>query len=329
MEFTSDGNGFLRRTSPRASGDECPAVVVADVARRPRPEATIIAFGNEKGGVGKSTLAFHTAVALAYRGHAVLAIDLDRRQQSLARSFEKRGATARALRKRLPQPRYTVLHHQSTEQLLAEARRIAPQADVIIIDCPGADTAMERRAIALADVLVTPVNNSFTDLDALGRMRMGGMSLATASPFAELVADIRTARTAARMRPLDWLVVKNRVRHCEKRLEARVDTTLASMARKLGFRISPGITERVAYRELLPFGLSYADARFVPELGALRSASCIEMAQLADSLRLPPLRGPAPPPRPEQARLGNRAQRDFGRSLSSHFAKDEIAEHYG
>jgi chromosome partitioning protein len=74
-----------------ASDGEHPRVVLADVANRPRGTAKVITVANEKGGVGKSTLAFHLAVALADIGHKVLAVDLDRRQQSLSRALIARG----------------------------------------------------------------------------------------------------------------------------------------------------------------------------------------------------------------------------------------------
>ncbi len=54
-----------------------------------------IVFANEKGGTGKSTTAVHVAVALAYRGARVVAIDLDPRQRTLHRYFENRAETER------------------------------------------------------------------------------------------------------------------------------------------------------------------------------------------------------------------------------------------
>lgn len=43
----------------------------------PRRETHVIAIGNQKGGVGKTTMTAHLAAALGERGHSVLAIDLD------------------------------------------------------------------------------------------------------------------------------------------------------------------------------------------------------------------------------------------------------------
>ena len=101
---TSIGDFACRRDV--ATEGEHPRVVLADIASRPRPPAKIITVANEKGGVGKSTVAFHLAVALADTGHKVLALDLDRRQQSLTRAFTNRSGTAKRLKVRLPLPRH-------------------------------------------------------------------------------------------------------------------------------------------------------------------------------------------------------------------------------
>uniref|UniRef100_UPI0011C80118 division plane positioning ATPase MipZ n=1 Tax=Vogesella mureinivorans TaxID=657276 RepID=UPI0011C80118 len=67
-----------------------------------------IVFANEKGGTGKSTTAVHVAVALAYRGAKVAAIDLDPRQRTLYRYFENRQETAARRSIALPTARFEV-----------------------------------------------------------------------------------------------------------------------------------------------------------------------------------------------------------------------------
>ena len=58
--------------------------VFRDLNRRPQSAAKIVVFANEKGGVGKSTLAFHCCAALCNAGYRVAAIDLDSRQRTFA-----------------------------------------------------------------------------------------------------------------------------------------------------------------------------------------------------------------------------------------------------
>jgi chromosome partitioning protein len=267
--------------------NEHPSVVLKDICSRRRPRGHVIAFANEKGGVGKSTLAFHCALALAHLDLRVLVVDCDRRQQTLHRLLEAREGTARALKVALPQPRHVLLDQQSGALLAQEIERVGADCDFVLIDLAGHDSPIARRAIALADTVVTPINCSPTDLDALGRVNPVSRRFRGAGPFAEIVMALRAERLALGQAGFDWVVAKNRVRRSEHRLLASVDHKLATMARHLGFRPIDGLTERVGYRELMPFGLSQLDLRLIPELGSARAATIRELRQLVDGLRLP------------------------------------------
>ncbi len=269
-----------------ATEGEHPRVVVADVAGRPRPPARIITVANEKGGVGKSTVAFHLAVALADTGHKVLAIDLDRRQQSLTRAFTNRGGTAKRLGVRLPLPRNVVLQNQSGAGLCQELSRTAWDCDFVVIDAAGHDSPMARRAIALADLLVSPVNSSFVDLDLLGRFHPVSNKLQGPGCFAAMVAELRAARLDAGMPALDWLVLQNRKRREVSKNQDLVEKALRQLAQRLDFRIGNGLFERVAYRELFLLGLTHLDLRRIPELARTKVAAATEVMALLDDLDL-------------------------------------------
>lgn len=266
--------------------DEHPSAVLRDLQGRRRARAQVIVFANEKGGVGKSTLAFHCAVALAHGGAQVLAIDCDRRQQTLYQLFESRGGTARMLKAALPMPRYTVLGRQERTLLLEEMERLGGDCDFVLIDLAGYDSPTARRAIAMADTVVTPINCSPADLDALGSINPVSGRFRHAAPFADVVSALRDERLARGGAAFDWVVVKNRVRHCEHRLLAMVNRNLGTMAERLGFRALAGLAERVGYRDLLPFGLTQLDLRHIPDLAAPRSANLRELRDLIEGLHL-------------------------------------------
>jgi chromosome partitioning protein len=267
--------------------NEHPSVVLKDLCSRRRPHGHVIAFANEKGGVGKSTLAFHCALALSHLDLRVLVVDCDRRQQTLHHLFEAREGTARALRITLPQPRHVLLDQQSGAVLSQEIERVGAGCDFVLIDLPGYDSPIARRTIALADTVVTPVNCSPTDLDALGRINPVSRRFRGAGPFAEIVTALRAERLSLGQTGFDWVVAKNRVRRGEHRLLASIDQNLATMARHLGFRSIEGLTERVGYRELMPFGLSQLDLKLMPDVGTPRSANTRELRHLIEALRLP------------------------------------------
>lgn len=263
---------------------EHPAVVVADIATRARPKAKVITVANEKGGVGKSTLAFHLAVALADCGHKVLAIDLDRRQQTLTRALTNRDGTARRLGVRLPLPRHLLLQQPSGATLCQEISRLGWDCDYVVIDAPGHDSPIARRAIALADQLVTPVNYSHADIDLLGRFDLAHQRYLEPGCFAQLVSELRAARLAAGLGDTDWLVLPNRGRHDASRSREAIVAALGRLSAKLNFRLGRGLSERVAYRELLPLGLIQLDLHRISTLPRSRSDTPREIRAVLDDL---------------------------------------------
>ncbi|WP_309621522.1 division plane positioning ATPase MipZ [Novosphingobium sp.] len=272
---------FAGRRDVAVDGEH-PRVVVADIAARPRTNARIITVANEKGGVGKSTVAFHLAVALADCGHKVLAIDLDRRQQSLSRALIGRGGTAKRLGMRLPMPRHLLLQHPSGAQLCQEIARAGWDCDYVVIDAAGHDSPIARRAIALAELLVSPVNSSFVDLDLLGRFHPVNGRLLGPGCFAAMVAELRAARSDAGLPALDWLVLQNRKRRDTSHNQGKVDSALRRLAPRLDFRLGAGLSERVAYRELFALGLTHLDLRRIPDLARSTPIALSELDALLD-----------------------------------------------
>jgi len=286
-----------------AAEGEHPLVVVGDVCDRSRPEAKVIVVANEKGGVGKSTLAFHTAIALSDAGFKVAAMDLDPRQQSLARALAFREATSRRLSVDLPTPSYTVFKHTSGAMLCQEMARIGWSADYIILDVPGSDSPLARRAIALADTLLTPINASFVDLDLLGRFQPTTHELIGPAFFVRMVNELRAERLRRGMAEMDWIVLPNRLRDDPNTNQLRFEDALNRLAPIADFRTTTGLGERVAYRELFLLGLTHLDLRHIPQLGGLNSPAHRELITLMMQLRLPtkPLPFPfAPAAKPER-----------------------------
>ncbi len=231
----------------------------------------VIVIGNEKGGAGKSTIAVHLATGLLHGGASVAVIDLDLRQSSTARFFNNRQAWSASNDLVLPQP----LARHPAEDGVALARapddeqierfheafdRARRDAEFVIIDTPGGNTALSRTAHAHADMVVTPMNDSFVDFDMLGHVDPVTLELQKPGLYSEIVWEARKARALAGQRaPLDWVVLRNRLASVEARNRKRVDDRLMALAKRVGFRVGPGLRDRVIYRELFPFGLTVAD----------------------------------------------------------------------
>jgi chromosome partitioning protein len=246
-----------------------------------------IVFANEKGGTGKSTTAVHTAVALAASGHRVGVLDLDHRQRTTTRYLENRGATMRRLETELPQPVFEVLEEQSIEALEAAVARLADRADVLVIDTPGRDDAVARAAILKADTLVTPMNDSFVDLDLIGQVHPDNFKITRPSFYAELIWNSRTQRAKTTGKSVDWVVLRNRLQHIQSHNLQRVGAALDELARRVGFRVIPGLGERVIFRELFPKGLTLLDLKQLGEVGIGHIAARQELREMVAALGVP------------------------------------------
>ena len=251
-----------------------------------------IVFANEKGGTGKSTTAVHVAVALAYRGAKVAAIDLDHRQRTLYRYFENRAETQRRRGIELPSAGFDVFEGGSVEDLEAAVTELSEgdlsgPVDFLIFDTPGRDDPLARHAATRADTLVTPMNDSFVDFDLIGQVDPETFKVRRLSFYAELMFEARKARALKERREMDWVVVRNRVHHIDARNQRRIDDALTELSKRVGFRVAQGLSERVIYRELFPSGLTLLDKGHLGELGTSHLVARQELRELVAKLHLP------------------------------------------
>jgi chromosome partitioning protein len=255
--------------------------------------AHVIVFANEKGGTGKSTTAVHVAVALAAQGRSVAALDLDYRQKTLARYLENRAATCKRRGVELPQPRFAVVDGSGEEAFDAKLAEAAAGADFVVIDTPGRDDPIARRAATRANTLVTPMNDSFVDFDLIGQVDAETYKVSRPSFYSELIWDARKARAKTDGATIDWIVLRNRMQHIEARNMRRVGEALVALSKRVGFRIIPGLGERVIYRELFPSGLTMLDIGQIPDIGLGHVAARQELRELVAGLGLPEQAGAA------------------------------------
>lgn len=234
--------------------------------------AHVIVMGNEKGGSGKSTSAMHVITALARAGHAVGAMDLDLRQQSLFRYLDNRADYMRRHQIDLPMPRRSQpepsdadsrSEAEAEDQLRFDAAidALNESCDFILIDCPGSHTGFARMAHAIADTLITPMNDSLVDFDLLARLDPESGRIKGPSVYSEMIWKARQARAATGRRQMDWVVLRNRIATLDARNKRRVGVALTELSSRIGFRLVPGFSERVIFRELFLSGLTLLDLK--------------------------------------------------------------------
>jgi chromosome partitioning protein len=231
--------------------------------------ARVIVVGNEKGGSGKSTVAMHIAIALTKSGQAAATIDLDTRQKSFTRYVDNRRAWARQATRKLDIPEHFCfgnLNYPSADEEAAGCKALEDTVDtladrygVVVIDTPGQDSYLARHAHSLADILVTPLNDSFVDLDVLGTVDPATLRVTGVSHYAQMVEDARGQRRVRDSGTIDWIVLRNRLSTLGSRNKRLVGEGLQELSRRLNFRHIEGLAERVIFREFYPRGLTAVD----------------------------------------------------------------------
>jgi len=253
----------------------------------------VVVIGNQKGGSGKSTFAMHIIVALLKAGKRVASFDLDLNQLTLSRYLGNRREWIQEHEQKLELPdHYSVTeeghgvklrqiisqlktrahkddlndssawgHRADLSRFISQLKKIgrAHKHDFIVIDTPGGVQHLSLIAHGMADTLITPVNDSFVDLDVLVAIERSDLE-PQPSVYAKTVWHALDARRRVSGRATDWIVVRNRLESVESSNQRRITQVLDVIRTTLGFRIARGLLERTVYREFFAAGLTALDA---------------------------------------------------------------------
>lgn len=261
-------------------------------------EPYIIVLGNEKGGTGKSTLAMHLIVSLLRKGASVASVDLDARQGTLSRYLANREQLQKEREVTLPMPAHTALLRSQTTDRKQAWREDADSLDrvldlyrdydYIVMDTPGNDTFLSRYAHSFADTLITPLNDSFIDLDMLVRIETGAIETLKPSTYSMMVWEQKKEKAIRSGGNIDWIVLRNRLSPLYSKNKEEMHKILLSLSKRVGFRLLAGFCDRVIFRELFINGttlLDLADAGTSMTLSHVAARK--ELADLVAALQIP------------------------------------------
>jgi chromosome partitioning protein len=261
-------------------------------------KAYVVVLGNEKGGTGKSTAAMHIITNLLRQNYRVASIDVDARQGTLSRYVENRRLRGKNTGEDLPLPDHEAIFKSSLpniEDAEAEEKEKIFSAfsrfqnhDYIVIDTPGSDSYLSRLAHSFADTLITPLNDSFIDLDMLVRVNADSLDILKPSTYSEMVWEQKKQRAIRDGGSIDWIVMRNRLSSIHSRNKEEMEKVLKALAKRIGFRLVSGFGERVIFRELFLSGLTLLDMREsnLP-LSLSHVAAKQELANLMELIQLP------------------------------------------
>lgn len=116
----------------------------------------LLTFCNTKGGVGKSTLAVHTAVWLFDKGYSVALLDADKQLSSSQWMQEA-------------EPGIAVATANDPDDCLQKAGELLGSYDIVVGDGPGGLDDVSRTLLLLADIAIFPISPSILDLRSVAQ----------------------------------------------------------------------------------------------------------------------------------------------------------------
>jgi chromosome partitioning protein len=260
-------------------------------------EPYVVVLGNEKGGTGKSTIAMHLIVSLLKQGASVASLDLDARQGTLSHYIANRKRTKQEFADVIIPEHMAVFQSDHSDRIAANndeeqkflhALNCFREHDYIVIDTPGNDTFLSRLAHSFADTLITPLNDSFIDLDMLIRIESGPVETLKLSTYAAMVWDQKKEKASRSKGNIDWIVLRNRLTPLFSKNKEEMRRILSALSKRIGFRLLSGFCDRVIFRELFIHGTTLLDLK---DTGTAMTLSHVaarkELSDLLVALEMP------------------------------------------
>lgn len=263
------------------------------------PDPYIFVVGNEKGGAGKTTCSMHLITGLLEHGFKVASIDVDCRQHSLTRYIENRKEyNAKNPLNTVAMPIHNLLQHSTLptiaereqeeltnfQQAFTEAQE---QADIIVIDTPGTHSFYSKLVHSYADTIITPINDSFIDMDVMAKIDGDDYSVVSPSIYSQMIWEQKMQRAQRDRGSINWLVMRNRLSQLDATNKRNVEAALNELAKRISFEVISGFSERVIFRELFLKGLTLLDltkANFVKKLNISHVAARQELRQFLEAI---------------------------------------------
>jgi chromosome partitioning protein len=110
--------------------------------------------------------------------------------------------------------------------------------EFVVIDTPASDSYLMRLAHSLADTLVSPVNESFIDVDVFSHVHHDRTRRGHVAHCADLVLEARRKRRLVDNRTIDWVLVRNRSLSIQSNNARQVGMSLQRMSAELQFRVA-------------------------------------------------------------------------------------------
>lgn len=220
----------------------------------------IVTVSGFKGGTGKTTLATLLGVAAVMEGKRVAGLDLDRNTRNFSGILVKRRAAgllspdhvARVEFEGEPEPAHDPRWLDTMVRMARE-----DGYDLLVIDTGSGTSEDLYRAHLLADVVLTPLNDSPGDLHGL--FAAAGTPQAAKMNYRELVEGARFERQSMGLPAQRWHVCRNRMGHLPTRIGRLVERRIEALSDEIGFAGVWTVRDRVVHRAIAMEGRTVLD----------------------------------------------------------------------
>lgn len=253
----------------------------------------VFVVGNVKGGAGKTTCAMHLIAGLLHQNLKVGSIDTDYNQLSLTNYIRNREASCiKHPEFNLKMPVHSCLEgndvneEAAREQIGSLIADLKGKVDAIVIDTQGSFCAAAFAACSYADTLVTPINDSFLDLDLLAKVDADSFKVVKISSYSEIVWKQKLIRAQRDGGQIEWVILRNRLSNLDARNKRAVAAVVEELSRRVKCRVAVGFSERVIFKELFLQGITLLDIESFSEQSLTMShlAARQELRNLFDFL---------------------------------------------
>jgi cellulose biosynthesis protein BcsQ len=219
----------------------------------------IVTVSGFKGGTGKTTLSALLAIAAMKDRYKVATLDLDRNTRNLTAFLDERRRAG------LRTPDHMNLIEFGDAPKRGVAGRLAPLIqlakldgyDLLVIDTSSGHHQDLYEAHLLADVVLTPMNESPADLHGL--FTASGKRNAPTSNYRDLIETCRFDRRRARLPAQQWHVVLNRIAPLPTRIGSAIQVRVEALKSEAGYDGLWRVRDRVAHRAIAYDGRTIFD----------------------------------------------------------------------
>lgn len=220
----------------------------------------VVTISGFKGGTGKTTLASLLSIAAVHDGLKVACLDLDRNTRNFAKFLRQRREAG------LPTPDHVMLmeieggkKHKDGARLhsLVEMARLDGY-DLLVIDTSSGHQTDLYEAHLLADVIMTPMNESPADVHSL--FAAPKTLFAPTVNYRAFIDAVRFDRRRSGRKTQRWVVARNRLSHQPTKIGAMMEQKVNEVSVEAGFEILFALRDRVNHRAISLEGRTALDA---------------------------------------------------------------------